>query len=513
MALVRGMWSTAYEGGEGGAGWTEREQFSDHSGGYTPGVTWHNSALHTVYSGTDYDRSAWWRAWNPAKGWQPGRKLDAHSTANPLVASYNGKLYAAFTSSSGKNVIVRTLDDDGKLQAGSLDLSGKSALSMAVHDGKLHLLLRRSNYDGALPLGHVIHDGVTTVVKDITGSERAQAGAALASHDGKLHLAYGVTDYQSAGEEERLRHSVWDGTAWSEPVISSRQGQVTQPSMASYDGRLHLAYRQAFRAEEYLTALGEEEFKTALNPRGYRWGELLGSAGLPPDASAADPKVRAKLIGQAIRSEMCPRILGFTVVSVLDGGQWSAAARLHVNAESGPELTVCPADGDGPGRLLVAYQGTEYVQDPPPPPPEPVGDPVGEPVTESGTDYGVSNWIKVNHNVSAQLLRNKNGKYHIRARWTCDPYYKWGLAWYQDSAWVSGVLEVSGVDAAHEFRLDTVGPAAVEFDVQVPRGEYQVTFRKGHKSGGYWFPWKNLDVPHYYSETDLERLSVVINVP
>ncbi|WP_329274096.1 hypothetical protein [Streptomyces sp. NBC_00691] len=69
----------------------------------------------------------------------------------------------------------------------------------------------------------------------------AEANLSLAAHDGKLHLVHRLT-----GTKDALAHAVFDGTTWSDKgTLPATHRSSRTAALASYDGKLHAVYPAA----------------------------------------------------------------------------------------------------------------------------------------------------------------------------------------------------------------------------------------------------------------------------
>lgn len=117
----------------------------------------------------------------------------------------------------------------------------RANLSLAAHDGKLHLVHNASGL-----LWHAVFDGTTwtgtepwtaaflpstTPVEENKGGDAAlsRRTAALASYDGKLHAVY------PGDEGDALRHSTWtqDG-GWTRPVVLEGHDSNNTPALLAF---------------------------------------------------------------------------------------------------------------------------------------------------------------------------------------------------------------------------------------------------------------------------------------
>ncbi|MFB6514937.1 hypothetical protein ACFCW4_31140 [Streptomyces virginiae] len=428
-----------------------------------------------------------------ARRWTPDAEVEgAHSKETPAVVDDNGTLRMVF--SFGVGILSGGVDvAPQKLYETELDTTGDTpvwtdarevssdpfsvAPALAVFKGQVHLLhldllnaqvrhLVRGDNGAWQPF--VRGDGTAPdplaidayLHEEWNKGEGVRATMSAAIHDGRLHLLH-----CTHADPEKLRHSSFDGTAWTEHDTIQVKAQRTA-ALASFAGALHAVFP---------TGKDTLKHRTWTEAKGWQDG--------------------ADLKGHD--STNTPALLAF---------------------RDGPPHAAREA-------LLLVHRGVDrYVPPPPPPVPTPPAPPKTAKVATRGetvrgkivADYGWRAWSRALHRVSLTPATLEDGKKALIATWEAEPEYYWLGSYYPENRGnpyrvsFSGVLwlkkqgeinflrhaDFSGtVDSTGRFRFDTVF-------ADLKAGTYELSVSSNtKKTGGYWYGNQGLEM----NDPDKER--------
>ncbi|MGW5068987.1 hypothetical protein ACWEQJ_23205 [Streptomyces cyaneofuscatus] len=193
-----------------------------------------------------------------ARKWTPDTKAGFTTELTPVLVDDNGTLRMLHDHISGGTTSLWEREFAGKdgkgAWSGPVDKIGAnwSAQAVAVFNDAVHLVCVH-NYKSLVHQvrhadGHwrpaTKADG--TPVPSVSFGKNIYSNMSLAVHDGQLHLL-ASTSFNPQGmgmvESGDLLHTVFDGNTWTEPKkIADAPRARDGAGLASYDGRLHAVY-------------------------------------------------------------------------------------------------------------------------------------------------------------------------------------------------------------------------------------------------------------------------------
>ncbi|MFE1792115.1 hypothetical protein ACFW7J_27600 [Streptomyces sp. NPDC059525] len=251
------LWETWLKDVDGEPGWAKPRQIPVHSGlPMAPGLAVFNGAVHLVFVDPhdEYaqhlvrDAEGQWTSRVTPEALSAYKK--AYAERKALVARDDDEANKALRDLEVPTLPLPfrgdTLDWYNEAEFDKYGWPGNAAL--AVHDGKLHLLLRESPMAGYVSedgtdvqgggLLHAVFDGTTwdsgTCIPDDSDKmgrvlSASRRGAALASFDGKIHAVY------PAMFGDKLIHTTWtsDG-GWTLPTEVEGHDSNNTPALLSF---------------------------------------------------------------------------------------------------------------------------------------------------------------------------------------------------------------------------------------------------------------------------------------
>ncbi|WP_431040420.1 hypothetical protein [Streptomyces sp. P9-1] len=215
------LWETYLERGKGAGHWTRPKRIGGHYDGWhgvAPALASYNGAVHLMFV-------------HPQMGNLVHLVRDGEGTWTEVTAADGEEITPPSVDTGSYRRAVYLAKSLGKAEAKKWGIAAgyPGNLALAVHDGKLHLLYRKTVEEPFL--FHAEFDG-STWSKEKEAGLPSRRSAALASLGGKLHAVF------PSWMGDKLCHGFWtEADGWGEPVeLKGHDSNNTPALLAVKDG-------------------------------------------------------------------------------------------------------------------------------------------------------------------------------------------------------------------------------------------------------------------------------------